>query len=142
MFASESSHASSFKNSWICESLKPQPTKKCTTRLHALGSEDAISLKGKKKELKHVLQINKIHFDLWLCVFFFPPLQSQNKFVVTKMQSSCILLASVTEGDSLIFRFYSQTVKSHAVALADVYRHYNKHCITSFSKPVGTMCKM
>lgn len=50
MFASESSHASSFKNSWICESLKPQPTKKCTTRLHALGSEDAISLKGKKKK--------------------------------------------------------------------------------------------
>lgn len=32
MFASESSHASSFKNFWICASQKPQPSKKCTTR--------------------------------------------------------------------------------------------------------------
>lgn len=32
MFASESSHAGSSKNSWICESHKPQPSKKCTTR--------------------------------------------------------------------------------------------------------------
>lgn len=42
MFASESSHASSFKNSWICE-FRKTATKKCTTRIHALGSDDATS---------------------------------------------------------------------------------------------------
>lgn len=71
MFASESSHASSFKNSWICVSSKPQPTKKCTTRIHALGSDDATSLekKRRKKRQKHVLQIKNTHFDCGSYVF-------------------------------------------------------------------------
>lgn len=43
MFASESSQASSFKNSWICAPQKQQPMKKCTSRIHALGSDDATS---------------------------------------------------------------------------------------------------
>lgn len=30
----------------------PQPTKKCTTRIHALGSDDATSLKTQKQKKK------------------------------------------------------------------------------------------
>lgn len=54
MFASGSSHASSYyKNSWICVSQekkkKTATNKECTTRWHALGSDDASSSKKKYK---------------------------------------------------------------------------------------------
>lgn len=72
MFASGSSHASSYKDSWICVSqkkIKNATNKECTTKWHALGSDDASSGK-KKRNKKYVLQINEIHIDQLVFAFF------------------------------------------------------------------------
>lgn len=53
---------------------KPQPTKKCTTRIHALGSDDATN----KKCTANKKQTN---FDLLLYFFLFPGTTSCGTFL-------------------------------------------------------------